>query len=285
MAKAESKKDKSKRPKPAGAGKERSGSGKALGWLGRLRGAPKEVLIAACASVALFVALLFLVDWPEAISIASGLWVFTDASLMRITRVKPSSKGFRLAAMVWGIFGFVPLVGIGIYAYLRGALCTASPKDIAPPSMSDEKMKEAGKFRARRVSVPGAVAVVVLAATLGFAARYESMTLEFGTSIIRRTLRIDGSTPGDRYYTGTIAVKLSSLDAADGYDRLDWKLHLLGKGGGPVRKGTVKARRSSEKTIWTWKVRARAPGKYRLDVLREDGKVLKRGYFSARKKR
>ncbi|MHC4502803.1 MAG: hypothetical protein ACYTFI_05810, partial [Planctomycetota bacterium] len=67
------------------------------------------VLIATACAAGLLVVLLFLIHWLAAISIASGLWVFADASLMRITRLRPSRKGFAFATTVWGVAGFVPV--------------------------------------------------------------------------------------------------------------------------------------------------------------------------------
>ena len=245
----------------------------------------KTTLIVTAAAVGVLVLLLLLVHWLAAISVASGLWVFADATLMRLTRLRPSRKGFRLATMAWGVIGFVPLVGIAVYVYLRGALARASPGDVADASMSDEKMEKAGKLRAQRVSVPGAAVVAVLAAGLALAGRYwtDEMTLEFGTSYTKG-LRIIGTSPSGRYNAGTILVKLSSPEPVGGYENLDWELYLRGKESAPVSRSTVRGHRSPDKTIWLWKIRARTPGKYRLDVLRDDGTLVKRGYFTIRPK-
>lgn len=271
--------------KPAtGAGDKKAKPTEAQGLPSRLS---KGTLILTVCAAGVLALLLHLVPWPVAVSIASGLWVFVDASLMRVTRLRPSRKGFRLATMVWGVIGFVPLVGIAVYVYLRGALARASSEDIAPPSMSDEKMAKQGRFRAQKVSVLGAAAVVILAAGLAVAGAYwpDDMTLEFGTSLTRG-LRVEGTAPSGRYDPGSLVVKLSSREPVEGYENLDWELYLEGKReDARVAKSTVRVRQSPNMCIWVWKIRPRLPGDYRLDVLRDDGTVLKRGHFTVRPKR
>jgi len=243
-------------------------------------------LIATACAAGLLVVLLFLIHWLAAISIASGLWVFADASLMRITRLTPSRKGFALATTVWGAAGFVPVVGVAAYVYLRGALARASPSDIAPASMSDERAKEAGKLRARKVSASGAAVVGALAAAVALAGWYAAgdMTLEFGTDYTR-AFRIEGGNSRDRFGPGTVAVKLSSFRPIEECGNLDWELYAPGKARDRPRKSTVKPRRGAGKTVWVWKIRwQKTPGEYRLDVLGDDGTVVKRGYFTIRPK-
>ncbi len=243
-------------------------------------------LIATACAAGLLLVLLFLIHWLAAISIASGLWVFADASLMRVTRLTPSRKGFAFATMVWGAAGFVPVVGVAAYVYFRGALARAAPSDIAPASMSDEKAKEAGKLRARKVSASGAAVVAALAAAVALAGWYAAgdMALEFGTDYTK-AFRIEGGNSRDRFGPGTIAVKLSSSRPIEECGRLDWELYAPGKALDRPRRGTVKPRSGAGKTIWVWKIRwQKTPGEYRLDVLGDDGTVVKRGYFSIRPK-
>lgn len=243
-------------------------------------------LIATVCAAGLLVVLLFLIHWLAAISIASGLWVFADASLMRITRLRPSRKGFALATTVWGAVGFVPVAGVAAYVFFRGALARAAPSDIAPASMSDERAKEAGKLRARKVSVPGAAVVGALAAAVALVGWFAAggMIMEFGTDYTR-AYRIEGGNSKDRFGPGTIAVKLSSFMPIEKCGNLDWELYAPGKARDRPRKSTVKPRSGAGKTIWVWKIRwLKTPGEYRLDVLGDDGEIVKSGYFSIRPK-
>ncbi len=152
--------------------------------------------------------------------------------------------------------------------------------------MSDERAKEAGKIRARRVSAPSAAVVAILTAAVALAGWYAAgdMALEFGTDYTR-AYRIEGANSRDRFDPGTIAVKLSSSRPSEECGNLDWELYAPGKARDRPRKSTVKPRSGAGKTIWVWKIRwIKTPGEYRLDVLGDDGTVVKRAYFTIRPK-
>lgn len=122
----------------------------------------------AAAAVAVMVALMFLSHWIVAIVVAVALWVYVDSSLLGITRVVPKSPGYAHAPMVWSLIGFVPLIGVGLYLYLRKRLIETSREDYADPDMSLEEMESLGKMDAPEPLSPNMILVVVVSVLLVF---------------------------------------------------------------------------------------------------------------------
>lgn len=215
------------------------------------------------------------IHWLGALSIASALFVFLDAAIHHVNRIKPSSKESRLGLLVWSLVGFVPFAGVAAYAVLRKKLASAPVAKVT----SGKEAVETVKSRMRMVPIPTAVVVGVIAVAIAWLSLPGPFTITFGTNYTR-ALVVEGTTSGNVYTVGTVAVKLETSKPIEGYANLDWKLHLGGSDT-PIYKGTVKVHPESAKDIWVWKVRARHPGEYRIDVIDNTGEVVKRGYFTA----
>lgn len=236
---------------------------------------PILTLVEVAVAVGVLAGLVFVVHWLAAVSIASALFVFLDAAINHVNRIKPSSEESRVALLTWSLVGFVPFVGIVVYAVVRRKLASAPVTKIATGKEAVETVKR----RMRAVPIPTAVVVAAAAVAVALLSLKGPFTIQFGTNYTRG-LNIEGTTSNDTYTVGTVCIKLVSAKPIKGYANLDWKLYLGGSDV-PTYKGTVPVSRESDKKIWVWKVRARYPGDYRLDVINSSGKIVKRGYFTA----
>jgi len=234
---------------------------------------PILMIVEIVVAIAALVALTYVVHWLGALSIASALFVFLDAAIHHVNKIKPTSKESRLGLLVWSLVGFVPFAGVAAYAALRKKLASAPVAKVT----SGKEAVETVKSRMRLVPIPTAVVVGVVAVAIAWFSLLGPFTVKFGTNITRG-LVIEGE--GDTFPVGTVCVKLVSSRPIEGYADLDWKLYLGGSDA-PMYKSTVRVDPKSNKKIWAWKVRARLPGDYRLDVIDNTGKVVKRGYFTA----
>lgn len=239
---------------------------------------PILTIVEAAAALVAFALLCLVVHWLAALSIASALFVFLDAAINHVNRIKPSSDESRLGLLVWSLAGFVPFAGVAAYVAMRKKLASAPAAKITTSMEAVETVKK----RMRMVPVPVAVVVGVIALVIGWSCRLGPFTIEFGTDLTRG-LRIEGTNPDNTYYVGTVCVKLSSSRPLEGYADLDWRL-FRGGTDGAVHRSTVRVQEGSDKTLWVWKMRVSQPGRYTLEVVDNTGKVVKRGYFRALQK-
>ncbi|MHC5054713.1 MAG: hypothetical protein ACYTKD_08345 [Planctomycetota bacterium] len=263
---------------PADSAKQ-GGKSKGKGRPGTSRGRrfPVLTLVEVVVAAGVLAILVFLVHWLAAVSIASAVFVFLDATIHHVNRIKPSSEESRAALVAWSMIGFVPFVGVLIYAAMRRKLASAP----AAAAATGKEAVDTVKRRMSAVSAPAAivVAAVAVAITLLTLRGPEMFKIEFGTKF-SGALRVEGTTSSDTYTVGTICVKLTSLEPFKGYTVVDWKLFMEGNSF-PVSKDAVRVRRDTNNTIWVWKVGVRLPGDYRLDVVDNTGALLKQGYFRA----
>lgn len=233
-------------------------------------------------ALAVFAVLLLLVHWLAAVSIASALFVFLDATVNHVYRLKPSSEESRSALVFWSVAGFVPFAGVGVYLVMRRKLAAALVGDAA----TGREAVEAVRSRMGAVPVPAAVVVGLIAlglALLGLRLP-DGFTLEFGTGFTG-ALGIEGSTPDNALPIGRISVRLESDEPLGGYADLDWRLFLIGSGDEPIDTGTVRVQPRSNNTLWVWRVGVRHPGDYRLDTVDSAGAPVKSGCFTAVRRR
>ncbi len=236
-----------------------------------------EVAVAAAA----FVGLYFLVHWLTAVSIASALFVFLDAAMNHVYKVKPVSEESRAALVFWSVVGFVPFVGLIVYVAMRRKLASAPAVDVT----TGKEAVETVKSRMRAVPVPAAIVVALIAiglALLTWRPPERFKRIVFGTSYTR-SLRVVGV--GDTFPVGRIIVKLQSFKPMERFSHLDWKLFLVGRSGSPINTGTVRAQPKPNDTIWIWRVGVRTDGYYRLDVVDGNNEVVARGYFTIEPKK
>jgi hypothetical protein len=264
---------------PADSAKEGAKAKKGKGKPGTSKGRRFSVLtlVEVVLAAGVLTVLVFLVHWLAAVSIASAVFVFLDATINHVKRIKPSSEESRAALVAWSVIGFVPFVGVLIYAAMRRKLASAP----AAGAATGKEAVDTVKRRMSAVSAPAAIVVAAVAVALALLTfKGPGMfSIEFGTGLTR-SLRMEGTTADDTYKVGTIYVKLEAAEPFEGYPSLDWKL-FLGGSPDPVSKGTVRVRPESNRKIWVWKVGARLPGSYTLHVVDNTDAVLKRGYFRA----
>lgn len=253
------------------------GKEKAAGLLSRIGVVTPLV---AAAGIALLAGLFFLVNWLAAISIAGAVWVFADATLAKITRVRPSVHGARMMPVIWGVFGFVPLVGAGVYIYLRGALIARSAKDVARPGMTAEKMAEAGKLPPPTFASPGTAVMLAAVAFLVYTGwrMGPEITIEFGTGY--EGLELTGTDPDNVFAAGSLVVKFKSRIPKRDCDRLDWELVREGEDGNvKLKDDTAAVEKESDYTVWMRRIRASKPGRFRVNVL-DKGVIMASAYFT-----
>jgi len=225
-------------------------------------------------AVGVLVLLSFVTHWLAALSIASAVFVFFDAAINHVNKIKPTSGESRLALMVWSLVGFVPFVGVVAYAVLRKKLASAPARKVATGKEAVETVKR----RMRAVPIPTAVVVAVVAVVIAFFSLPGPFTINFGTRC-SKALRLSGTRSDNIYAVRTVYAKLESSEQIQGQTNLDWELFYDG-GREPVSHSTVKVQMQAGKMIWAWRVSARKTGDYRLDVINDDGVIVKRGYFS-----
>ena len=252
-------------------------------------------MVIAGLSVVLLVALCFFVRWWAAIMIASAIGVYFDASIARITRVSPSSPGFSVGPMIWGLIAFGLVVGPVVYILLRPKLLANSPDDIADADMTDEDLEESGKMRAPSLGSPGVVLVLAGIAALGIMfPKPPWLTVTLGDKVLS-TKSIPKASRRDTFdEKEAFGVLLQSRSAAsEAYKTLTCV--VVRKGSEDSEGATAVVEVSAEwdkdvaddpeagKSIWIWKkIAVDKPGRYVLKVVREDGEEIKQKELTIR---
>ncbi len=241
-------------------------------------------MIVAALSVVIFVVLFFYLQWWAALMIASAVGVYVDASLSRITRVGPSSPGWSVGPMIWGLIAFALGVGPLIYILLRRKLLANSPEDIAGADMTQEDLEETGKVRAPSLASPGVLLVVALALGLGVMFQKKpSLQIRLGEKFWQKSRRIDGSNPRDIYDSKKpfhVAITANKAFDEEDYKTLTWIVFPRGDDEeSPVTQGEVTwdekvARPGGKKRLWHWTVQVDEPGPYVLKVMHGEDKTF-----------
>jgi len=239
-------------------------------------GAQPWMIIAFLAVVAAIVLFLVANVNPVAvIGIVSGVGLFIDSALMRITRVSPSAKGWGSMPMVWGLIGFVPVVGVVLYAVLRKKLVANSPEDIATPDMDDDDISFEGKVRPPSIASVGAVLVLALAIFAGiFYQMPPSTWVDVGTEFSQKSGAVAGQNPRHFYDMGQLYAVFHSNDPIADYGGLSFDVLKLNADGSSesVVSGKVEANISNDeprKGVFQFEVIS--PGKHRLVVKDSEG--------------
>lgn len=224
------------------------------------------------------------IQWWAALMIASAVGVYIDASLSRITRVGPSSPGWSVGPMVWGLIAFAPGVGPLIYILLRRKLMANSVEDIAEADMTQEDIEESGKVRAPSLASPGVLLVLAVAFGLGVMfQRKPSLQIRLGEKFWQKSRRIDRSNQRDIYDSKKpfhVAITAKKALDEEEYKTLTWI--VFPRGGdeeSPVKKGEVTwdekvAKPGSKKRLWHWTVQVDEPGPYVLKVMHGEDKTF-----------
>ncbi|GAF94461.1 unnamed protein product, partial [marine sediment metagenome] len=245
-------------------------------------------MVVAGVAVVLLIVLLFFVKWWAAIMIASAVGLYADASLARITRVKPTSPGSPVGPMIWGLIGFAFVVGPAIYILLRPKLLAYSPDDIEEADVDEDELEEEGKMRAPSLASPGVVLVLAGAIGLGYMfPKPPWLTLKLGKDVTsgRRIRRSDkrNTYDEDKPFHALLRAH-KALD--EEYKTLNYT--VVPKGGDeeaaePQEIGWDEEVAGSSLRIWVWQIQIDEPGAYVLKVTREDGKRLIRKEFRIRR--
>jgi len=240
-------------------------------------GAQPWMIIAAVGVIAaILLWLVANVNPIAAVGIVSALGLFVDSTLMRITRVSPSAKGWGSMPMVWGLIGFVPVVGIVIYVLLRPKLIANSPQDIATPDMDEDDMSFEGKVRPP--SIVSAGAVLVLALAIGGGIFYQldpAMQIAVGTKWSEEKGILRGHTPGKPYGSGTLYAlyRTTKVPLAE-YGELSYEvIKLGGEKADPIASGPANTavRKSKHKGWFSFEVKGH--GRHRVLIKDADGSV------------
>jgi len=270
---AEKSKDKAgKTPKPKAKSKAKAEASVAAKL-------PILMIVEIVVAIGVLVLLCFVVNiyWLGALSIASALFVFLDAAIHHVNRIKPTSKESRLGLLVWSLAGFVPFAGVAAYVALRKKLASAPTAKITTSMEAVETVKS----RMRMVSIPTAIVVGVIAVAIAWRSLPGPFTIEFGTKWTG-SFRMQGTASNGVYSGTSVSVKLVSKGPIEGRPNLDWKLFCDGVHV-PYRNTTARVATQSDITIWVWRVPTKETGDYSLHVMDHTGKILKRGYFTVRR--
>lgn len=241
------------------------------------------------AALVVLIVLLFLIWWPAAIAVASGLWLFADATLSKVTRVIPSVPGSQHVPILWGLIGFVPVVGLAIYVILKRKLVAASASDIASGPVTSEEgeaVEETGKVPAPSILSPGIVLLAAISAMLivffWTPPRYK---VEVAADI-SKDFRLIGQNPKATYNPGQIAVRLKAREPLVEFDKVLIEVFKL-DGGKAASLGSEELAIDTDAKLKLIgrKIQVPEPGRYRVAMKRPDGKLLDSTEFSIREKR
>lgn len=247
-------------------------------------------VVIGCAVVLAVLAILFL-KWYAAIAIVSALGLYIDSSLARITRVIPGSAGYGHAPMVWGLIGFVPVVGVVLYVLLRPKLVKNSPEDIAKPGISIVEMEDTGKIYAPVLLSPGLLLIVPLVALLAFFfPRQKSLVLYKGTVSSRRFVPSEGQW----FNQGKVGFMLKSVSPLEEYGELAYVVVKESADGSETVmdvSGAIEAHRGANRSSWeapadkagSDRVEVFKAGSYRMEVKDADGDVIASTRFRIRR--
>jgi len=229
-------------------------------------GAQPWMIIAAVGVIAaILLWLVANVNPIAAIGIVSAIGLFVDSTLMRITRVSPSAKGWASMPMVWGLIGFVPVAGIVVYVLLRPKLIANSPQDIATPDMDEDDMSFEGKVRPPSIVSAGAVLVLALAIFGGmFYQLPPSAWIKVGTKYSTKMDALDGVSDTGWYDMGPLVARFHAKKPLADLGELSFEVLKMKADGTevPVATGAVESN-----GVFPFKVSS--PGRHR--VLVKDG--------------
>jgi len=216
------------------------------------------------------------VNLIAAIGIVSALGLFVDSALMRITRVSPTAKGWGSMPMVWGLIGFVPVVGVVVYVLLRPKLIANSPQDIATPDMDEDDMSFEGKVRPPSIASAGAALVLALAIFGGIYYQLEPpMRVEVGPKFFPAKSMLGGQNPDSLYNSGKLYAVFRSTKAplAD-FGELSFEvIKLGGEKTDPVASGPASVNFSRSKDRGWFSFEVRGHGSHRVLIKDVDGSV------------
>jgi hypothetical protein len=234
-------------------------------------GGSQGILISIGAAVVVAGVLAFLIFWPIAIVVASGIMIYLDATLARITRMSSSGQGTSSAPMLWGLLGFLFPVGPIIYFVMRNKLLSASAEDIGDTSLSDDDLEDVGKVREPTLASAGSV--VMAAAAVALSVLFwagPSVRLTFG-----KTLNPNNPTPqgakwddtGKKAYDQGV-IFCARLTWAVPPERLDAVVckayHLTGGEQTEALEKTVPIPEVTKNVYWLMELPE--PGNYRIEV-------------------
>ncbi len=235
---------------------------------------PWWIIAGVAAVTAIVLWLVANVNPIVAIGIVSGVGIFVDAALMRITRVSPSSHGWGAMPMVWGLIGFVPVIGVAIYALLRAKLVENSPEDIATPDMDADDMAFEGKVRPPSVVSVGIVLVIALAVGAGmFFQQRPSTWVEVGTSVSEKRGVLHGQSKMNIYKSGKLYAVFHAKEPLADIGELSFDVLKVSRDGTStsVDKGTVEANVASRHNVGWFAFEVTESGRHRVLVQDADG--------------
>jgi hypothetical protein len=209
-----------------------------------------------------------------AVGIVSGVGIFIDAALMRITRISPSAKGWGSMPMVWGLIGFVPVIGVAVYALLRAKLVENSPEDIATPDMDEDDMAFEGKVRPPSVVSVGIVLVIALAVGAGmFFQQRPSTWVEVGTSVSEKRGVLSGQSKRKWYNMGKLYAVFHAQEPLADIGELSFEVLKIGRDGTSTSVGSdaVTANVASRERLGWFAFEVTESGRHRLLVKDADG--------------
>ncbi len=229
---------------------------------------------------------IFFVKWYAAIAIISALALYIDASLARITRVIPGSRGYGHAPMVWGLMGFVPLAGVVLYVLLRPKLVANSPEDIAAPGTSLVEMEDTGKIVAPSLISWGLLLLVPLAVVGAMACRRQpSLELTSGTlTKVGRKVQFMPSEKGEPWFNqGKVGFRLRAKSPLEEYGKLGYVVVEVTPDGDTTTQiaGSVDTVAGKNRTHWV--ITADKAGTFRMDVKDEEGDIITSARYRIRR--
>jgi len=251
-----------------------------------------RVWIPVAGGIGCCVLLMFLAHWLVAISVSFAVWVYVDATLMGITRARPSVVGSRHMPAFWGLLGLLPPVGLGIYLLLRTQLIVRGTEHDAARDPA---------VRSPSLASPGGGVLLVLVVAMVYLgldvdakaepnssdSRHSTVSAEapaaveaLKASALRFGHRSDRSgrleVSGEAYRVGSLVAELDLSGMPGHGEPLYWELHVIEARGLLVESGPL-ARARARRDIWSWKFFVPRAGRYRMVVISTDQTPLASG--------